>query len=69
MVRPRQMAMYLLREETKSSFPEIGQRLGGRDHSTVIHAYEKIKLEEENNEITKQEIVLIKERIYQSFDK
>ena len=68
-VRPRQMAMYLLREETKYSFPEIGQRLGGRDHSTVIHAYEKIKLEEENNEITKQEIVLIKERIYQSFDK
>lgn len=68
-VRPRQIAMYLLREESKSSFPEIGQRLGGRDHSTVIHAYEKIKLEEENNEITKQEIILIKERIYQSFDK
>ena len=68
-VRPRQIAMYLLREETKSSFPEIGQRLGGRDHSTVIHAYEKIKSEEENNEITKQEIILIKERIYQSFDK
>ncbi len=68
-VRPRQIAMYLLREETKSSFPEIGQRLGGRDHSTVIHAYEKIKSEEENDEITKQEIVLIKERIYQSFDK
>lgn len=68
-VRPRQIAMYLMREETKSSFPEIGQRLGGRDHSTVIHAYEKIKLEEENNEITKQELVLIKERIYQSFDK
>src|SRR3989344_1560754 len=68
-VRPRQIAMYLLREETKSSFPEIGQRLGGRDHSTVIHAYEKIKLEEENDEITKQELVLIKERIYQSFDK
>lgn len=68
-VRPRQIAMYLLREETKSSFPEIGQRLGGRDHSTVIHAYEKIKSEEESDEITKQEIVLIKERIYQSFDK
>lgn len=68
-VRPRQIAMYLLREETKSSFPEIGQRLGGRDHSTVIHAYEKIKTEENNDEITKQEIILIKERIYQSFDK
>ncbi|MBI2676708.1 MAG: chromosomal replication initiator protein DnaA [Candidatus Yanofskybacteria bacterium] len=68
-VRPRQIAMYLLREETKSSFPEIGQKLGGRDHSTVIHAYEKVKTEEETDEITKQEIVLIKERIYQSFDK
>lgn len=68
-VRPRQIAMYLLREETKSSFPEIGQKLGGRDHSTVIHAYEKMKTEEETDEITKQEIVMIKERIYQSFDK
>lgn len=68
-VRPRQIAMYLLREETKSSFPEIGQRLGGRDHSTVIHACEKVKTEEETDELTKQEIVLIKERIYQSFDK
>ncbi len=68
-VRPRQIAMYLLREETKSSFPEIGQKLGGRDHSTVIHAYEKMKTEEETDELTKQEIVMIKERIYQSFDK
>lgn len=68
-VRPRQIAMYLLREETKSSFPEIGQKLGGRDHSTVIHAYEKLKNEEESDESTKQELVLIKERIYQSFEK
>ena len=68
-VKPRQMAMYLLREETKLSFPEIGQKLGGRDHSTVIHAYEKIKTEEETDELTKQEIVMIKERVYQSYDK
>ena len=67
-VRPRQIAMYLLREETKSSFPEIGQKLGCRDHSTVIHAYEKIKHEEETEEATRQEIVLIKERIYQSVE-
>jgi chromosomal replication initiator protein len=40
-VKPRQIAMYLLREEIKLSFPEIGQKLGGRDHSTVIHACEK----------------------------
>lgn len=68
LVRPRQIAMFLLREEAKLSFPEIGSKLGGRDHSTAIHAYEKIKAEEEANETTKQEIVLIKERIYQSFD-
>ncbi|MDO8659490.1 MAG: chromosomal replication initiator protein DnaA [Candidatus Parcubacteria bacterium] len=67
-VRPRQIAMFLLREETKSSYPEIGLKLGGRDHSTVIHAYEKIKKEEENDETTKQELILIKERIYQTFE-
>ena len=63
-VRPRQIAMYLLREETKFSFPEIGSKVGGRDHSTVMHAYEKIKKEEQEDEITKQELILIKERIY-----
>ncbi|PIR41385.1 MAG: chromosomal replication initiator protein DnaA, partial [Candidatus Yanofskybacteria bacterium CG10_big_fil_rev_8_21_14_0_10_46_23] len=67
-VRPRQIAMYLLREETKASFPEIGQKIGGRDHSTVIHAYEKIQKEERESEATKQELILIKERIYQSFE-
>src|SRR3989338_7268030 len=68
-VRPRQMAMFLLREETKLSFPEIGQKLGGRDHSTVIHACEKIKREENNDESVKQELVMIRERVYNSFDK
>lgn len=68
-VRPRQMAMFLLREETKLSFPEIGQKLGGRDHSTVIHACEKIKKEENNDESTKHELILIRERVYNSFDK
>lgn len=67
-VRPRQIAMFLLREETKASFPEIGNKLGGRDHSTVIHAYEKIRKEEEGDEMTKQELTLIKERIYQNFE-
>ncbi len=68
-VRPRQIAMFLLREETKLSFPEIGQKLGGRDHSTVIHAFEKIKKEESADEPLKQELLLIKERVYNSFDK
>ncbi len=67
-VRPRQIAMFLLREEVKYSFPEIGSKLGGRDHSTVIHACVKIKEEELNNDSTRQEINLIKERIYQVFE-
>ena len=60
--------MYLLREEIKLSFPEIGQKLGGRDHSTVIHACEKIRKDEAASEPTKQELILIKERIYNSFE-
>ena len=68
-VRPRQVAMFLLRDETKLSFPEIGQKLGGRDHSTVIHACEKIRMESNIDEPLKQELVLIKERVYNSFDK
>ena len=68
-VKPRQVAMFLLREETKLSFPEIGQKLGGRDHSTVIHACEKVKYESSVDEPLKQELVLIRERVYNSFDK
>ncbi len=68
-VKPRQVAMFLLREETKLSFPEIGQKLGGRDHSTVIHACDKIKKEEAEDELQKQELLLIRERVYNSFDK
>ncbi|HYU65037.1 MAG TPA: chromosomal replication initiator protein DnaA [Candidatus Paceibacterota bacterium] len=68
-VRPRQVAMYLLREEIKLSFPDIGLKLGGRDHSTVIHACEKIRKEESTSEPLKQELILIKERVYNSFEK
>lgn len=42
-VRPRQVAMYLSRKLTPRSFPEIGRRFGGRDHSTVWHALNKIE--------------------------
>ncbi len=44
-VRPRQLTMYLLREDFGISFPLIGQKMGGRDHTTVIHSCEKIKNE------------------------
>ena len=44
-VRPRQIIMYLLREDFNISYPTIGTKLGGRDHTTVIHSCEKIKHE------------------------
>ena len=62
-VKPRQVAMYLLRKELKSSFPAIGRKFGGKDHTTVIHAFEKIEKELQKNENLNQEINLIKERI------
>src|SRR3989344_4747723 len=40
---PRQLAMYILREDYNASYPSIGQKLGGRDHTTVIHSCEKIR--------------------------
>lgn len=42
-VKPRQIIMYILREDFKISYPTIGEKLGGRDHTTVIHSCEKIK--------------------------
>jgi len=40
---PRQIAMYLARRYTGASYPEIGEKFGGKDHSTVIHAVKKIE--------------------------
>ena len=48
-VHARQVIMYFLREEFNISFPLIGQKLGGKDHTTVIHSCEKIKRDLENN--------------------
>jgi chromosomal replication initiator protein len=42
-IKPRQVIMYILREDFNISFPSIGEKVGNRDHSTVIHSYEKIK--------------------------
>lgn len=55
-VKPRQVIMYLLREEFNISFPTIGQQLGGRDHTTVIHSYEKIKRDIKEDMVLVQEI-------------
>jgi chromosomal replication initiator protein len=64
LVWPRQITMFLMREELKNSYPFIGEKLGGRDHTTVIYACEKLSKEIEINETLQQEINLIKERIY-----
>ncbi|MBP6944901.1 chromosomal replication initiator protein DnaA [Patescibacteria group bacterium] len=63
---PRQIAMYLLREETKCSFPTIGDHLGGRDHTTAMHACEKITHLIQNDTQVKQDITLILEHLYNS---
>src|SRR3989344_344175 len=63
-VRPRQVAMFLLSKELKYSFPDIAKKFGGKDHTTVIYAYKKINKEnEENNKLT-EELNLIRQRIY-----
>lgn len=63
-VRPRQIIMYVLREELNVSFPLIGEKLGGRDHTTVIHSCEKIKQEMKSNTALEQEIEHIRSIIH-----
>jgi len=63
-VKPRQVAMYLLREELKNSYPFIGQKFGGRDHTTAIHAYEKMLKEIKKNSGIAEEIGLIKQQVF-----
>lgn len=65
-VKPRQIAMYLLREELKSSFPFIGEKLGKKDHTTVIHACKKITADLKANLLLENELQLIKEKIYEA---
>lgn len=63
-VLPRQIAMYLLREEAGLSFPQIGSELGGRDHSTVMHGHEKIAARIARDEAFRREMLQIKEKLY-----
>jgi len=55
-VRPRQVIMYILREDFNVSYPAIGTKLGGRDHTTVIHSCEKIKREVIDDAVLAKEI-------------
>lgn len=59
-VKPRQLIMYILREDFQVSYPAIGQKLGGRDHTTVIHSCEKIKNELKDDTDLEEEITQIR---------
>jgi chromosomal replication initiator protein len=63
-VVPRQIAMYLMREETDVSLLRIGAELGGRDHSTVLHACDKINREMQVNDEMRREVAAVRELIY-----
>ncbi len=63
-VVPRQIAMFLIREETDISLLRIGAELGGRDHSTVLHACDKIAREMNDNDEMRREISAVREMIY-----
>ncbi len=61
---PRQVAMYLMREEAKCSFPAIGNNVGGRDHTTAMHACSKIAQLLKDDDKLRHDISLIREKLY-----
>lgn len=61
---PRQIIMFLMREELKLSYPAIGAELGGRDHTTAMHAHTKISTNIDEDLKLKQDIELIRQRLY-----
>jgi chromosomal replication initiator protein len=61
---PRQVAMYLLRKETDASLPQIGDVLGGRDHTTVMYAIQKIANEIETKADLRKRVVNVKQQLY-----
>lgn len=63
-VKPRQIAMFLLRSELKESYPSIGRRFQGKDHTTAMYAFERITQKMEEDQIIFNEINSIKQKIY-----
>jgi chromosomal replication initiator protein len=61
---PRQVAMYLLREEANISLPKIGEALGGRDHTTVMYACDRVADLLETDDRFRRQVVEIRQRIY-----
>ena len=67
---PRQVAMYLMREEAQCSLPRIGSYLGNRDHSTVMHGYDKIASELKNENVqVRKDISAIRSALYETRDR
>lgn len=64
LVVPRQIIMYLMREEIQASYPTIGNEIGKRDHTTVMHACEKIKEAVETDEKIRQDVLVLRQKIY-----
>ncbi|MGH2537686.1 MAG: chromosomal replication initiator protein DnaA [Candidatus Promineifilaceae bacterium] len=61
---PRQVAMYLARTETEMSYPQIGERLGHRDHTTILYGYEKITELLETDSAVRRDVMEIKAQLY-----
>ena len=66
LVIPRQIIMYLLREDGRVSYPSIGQEIGQRDHTTAMHAHEKIKEAIETDERIRRDVLTIRQQLYTS---
>ena len=63
-VHPRQVTMYLAREELQMTLPQIGDSLGGRDHTTVMYGVEKITQSIDGDDNVRREVLAIRERLY-----
>jgi chromosomal replication initiator protein len=61
--RPRQIAMYLAKELTQKSLPEIGELFGGRDHTTVLHAVRKMSSERQQSTDLNQQLHLLEQTL------
>jgi len=61
---PRQIAMYLIREETGASLPQVGEALGGRDHTTVMYGCEKIGELLEQDDSLRRQVLAIRQTLY-----
>jgi chromosomal replication initiator protein len=64
LVKPRHVVMYLAREELQSTLPQIGEALGGRDHTTVMYGVEKITQEVEQDDNLRREILTLREKLF-----